>query len=469
MISYKNFNRVKKHSSLKGIFLCYLIIQFIFTLSYSFIQAPILSFSSWPIKLIQSIERKIEKHHQKNKRKLKKEITISRQPEKLIETSLINLKIKSYSIDDPTQKICSYWGAIEFEDNFSINKAENEKDFISKNLIYVDCTGSFHLINTENSTITEFKNSILNIDLHNNEMRLYAKKLGIKKEFFPVHTNDFKQIDKNKYLFSFTYWDTSENCARLALKSINLDKSNKWKNIFTSSCVYLRNRDDRIYDGHFTGGAIQKFDASSILFTTGDFGFDGSNTNEDYPQDHNSPFGKILKINLNNNNISIYSLGHRNPEGIIRTSKGDIYSTEHGPAGGDELNKIIHGKNYGWPYVTYGIDYDDNFWPLQSNTNQGKHDGFEKPLFSWLPDIGIGNLVEIKKFHKVWDGDILIASLRAQSIFRVRIENDKRVVYTEQINLQDGIRDILTKDGFIILLTSSSKIMFINAVNKKLH
>jgi len=455
-------------SFFKKISLCYIILQLIFTFSYSFLQTPLLSFSSWPIKLSQYIKYKIESHNLKKERKLKKDLEIIQQPEKIIETSLVNLRTKTYLIDDPTQKTCSYWGALEFAESEKKNSKEFEGGGANRNnLIYVNCTGSFHLVDTDHLTISKFKKSIFDVDLHNNEMRSYAKSIGIQKEFFPVHTADLKQIDASKYLFSFTFWDTSDNCARLALRKIDLNKDNKWQEVFTSPCVYLKNRDDRIYDGHFIGGVIQKLDSSSILYTTGDFGFDGSNTKENYPQDINSHFGKILKINLNNNKAIIYSFGHRNPQGITKTSKGDILATEHGPAGGDELNKIIYGKNYGWPYVTYGVDYDNNFWPLQTNANQGRHDGFEKPLFSWLPDIGIGNLIELKKFHKVWDGDVLIASTRAQSIFRVRIENGNRVVYAEQINLQEGIRDIIMRDGLIILLTSSAKIIFIRADNKK--
>ena len=73
-------------------------------------------------------------------------------------------------------------------------------------------------------------------------------------------------------------------------------------------------------------------------------------------QDANSKMGKIFEINLNTRNVKMVSLGHRNPEGLIVTTNGTLLSTEHGPAGGDELNLIVEGANYGWPIVTLGTE-----------------------------------------------------------------------------------------------------------------
>ena len=118
-----------------------------------------------------------------------------------------------------------------------------------------------------------------------------------------------------------------------------------------------------------------------------------------YSQDKNSMFGKILKID-ENGNYTIYSSGHRNPQGLFfSTNKNKIFSTEHGPSGGDELNLIIESKNYGWPCETFGILYEYknnenlmNPWPIDI-FNCDKID-FQKPLFSWTPSIAISQGLE---------------------------------------------------------------------------
>ena len=112
-------------------------------------------------------------------------------------------------------------------------------------------------------------------------------------------------------------------------------------------------------------------------------------------QDENSMFGKILEINLdqlNSNEISaqIFTKGHRTPQGLTKI-KDSIFSVEHGPKGGDELNKLIENKNYGWPLVSYGTKY------LYDNEGKSfvvnhEDNNFEEPLFALVPSVGISSL-----------------------------------------------------------------------------
>ena len=93
-------------------------------------------------------------------------------------------------------------------------------------------------------------------------------------------------------------------------------------------------------------------------------------------QDMNSKMGKVLEIDLNTRDVKIISLGHRNPEGLIVTTDGTLLSTEHGPAGGDELNVIVEGANYGWPIVTFGTDYGSYGW--HGTKFVGEHAGYKR-------------------------------------------------------------------------------------------
>jgi len=141
---------------------------------------------------------------------------------------------------------------------------------------------------------------------------------------------------------------------------------------------------------HF--GSRLEFDNEGYLyFSIGDRGNRDKN-----PQDITRDCGKIYRIhddgripidnpfvNTPNAKKAIYSYGHRNPQGMIKNPEtGEIWVHEHGPRGGDEINVIQKGKNFGWPTITYGINYSGT--PITSNT---KLEGMEQPLFFWVPSI----------------------------------------------------------------------------------
>ena len=115
-------------------------------------------------------------------------------------------------------------------------------------------------------------------------------------------------------------------------------------------------------------------------------------------QDSNSMYGKILQINKsdldniiltgeNNLNVKIFTMGHRNPQGLTKIDDS-IFSVEHGPKGGDELNKIIKEKNYGWPKVSYGTKYGHDK-EIKSYEISHENNQFEEPLFALVPSVGI--------------------------------------------------------------------------------
>lgn len=147
-------------------------------------------------------------------------------------------------------------------------------------------------------------------------------------------------------------------------------------------------------------------------------------------------------------------MGHRNPQGLTQDRAGRLWSTEHGPQGGDELNLVEDGRNYGWPLVTLGIECPQCPWQ-----RQGRHDGFTPPVYSWLPSIAVSNLIEVRGFAPNWEGDLLVGSLKSQSLHRLRLQGD-RVQYDESIFIGDRIRDIARRDdGTILLWTDSARLV----------
>jgi len=182
-------------------------------------------------------------------------------------------------------------------------------------------------------------------------------------------------------------------------------------------------------------------------------------------QDKASDLGKIVRINTDGSIPSdnpfigvdgvrpeIYSLGHRNPQGLHFDSvSGTLWSHEHGPKGGDELNLIKPGKNYGWPIATTGIDYNGAMiTPFKS------YKGMEPFVKDWVPSIAPSGLTIYRgTLFPEWDGDALVGGLKSRDLRRVDLEDSKFI--REYILLEDlnaRIRDVRTApDGSILILT----------------
>lgn len=146
----------------------------------------------------------------------------------------------------------------------------------------------------------------------------------------------------------------------------------------------------------------------------------------------------------------IWSYGHRNPQGLTRDPRdGKLYSTEHGPRGGDELNLIHKGANYGWPVITYGMNY--NGTPITSQTHK---DGMEQPVTFWVPSIAVCGLdFCVGDQFKNWRNDLFVGALRNQEVRRLRIQGGK--VAEQEIILKDlgRVRDVATGlDGYVYVV-----------------
>ena len=137
-----------------------------------------------------------------------------------------------------------------------------------------------------------------------------------------------------------------------------------------------------------------------------------------------------------------------------------MWSTEHGPRGGDELNLIRAGKDYGWPHVIFGTAYGRHVWPLSHR--QGRHDGYEEPALAWTPSIGVSNLIEVRNFSPEWNGDLLVSSLRGRRLSRVVLSGDS-VRLEEPIPMGERLRDITQiDDGRIVLWTDSARLVVLS-------
>jgi len=179
--------------------------------------------------------------------------------------------------------------------------------------------------------------------------------------------------------------------------------------------------------------------------------------------------GYTVKIDINTELSSIYTFGHRNIQGISEAKDGVIYAAEHGPKGGDELNVLNANNYYGWPLYTHGSNDNQYSWEFSNEELFGRHDftSANGPIFSWVPSIAISNLIHLENFHKYWDGDIILGSLKSRSLYRIRIANHK-VIFVERIWIGERIRDITEASGKIILFTDSLKMIILSIDGEKL-
>jgi glucose/arabinose dehydrogenase len=185
-------------------------------------------------------------------------------------------------------------------------------------------------------------------------------------------------------------------------------------------------------------GSRIAFDAKGhIYFSIGDRG-----NREVNPQDISRDGGKIYRLNLDgsipddnpfnttaNSRKAIYSFGHRNPQGMItHPDTGQIWVHEHGPRGGDEINIVKAGKNYGWPLITYGINYSGT--PITDSTEK---EGMEQPLYYWLPSIApSGMAFSTSDVYPNWKNNLFVGSLRFEYLERLVLE-DNEVIKREKV------------------------------------
>jgi glucose/arabinose dehydrogenase len=144
---------------------------------------------------------------------------------------------------------------------------------------------------------------------------------------------------------------------------------------------------------------------------------------------------------------AVYSYGHRNPQGlVIHPETGEIWDHEHGPKGGDEINIVEKGANYGWPIITYGINYSGT--PI---THKTEMEGMEQPIHYWVPSIAPSGMAFVTSDkYQGWKGSLLVGSLSFQYLERLTLEGNKIINREKLLDDMGRVRDVRQgPDGFI--------------------
>jgi glucose/arabinose dehydrogenase len=218
-------------------------------------------------------------------------------------------------------------------------------------------------------------------------------------------------------------------------------------------------------NNHFSGRMV--FDDNGYLFlTVGERMVNPDLMNNHPAQDLTNHMGTIVRLHDDGTSPSdnpfvdrgdarpeIWSYGHRNMQGLaLHPLTRAVWSNEHGPRGGDELNLIVRGGNYGWPVVSYGIHYDGSVFTTE--TGRG---GMESPKFAWIPSIATsGLMIYTGEPFPWWHGDVFVGGLAGEQLSRVSLANGTTAMSQETLleGVLGRIRDVRQgPDGFIYIAT----------------
>lgn len=166
--------------------------------------------------------------------------------------------------------------------------------------------------------------------------------------------------------------------------------------------------------------------------------------------------GKVVHLAADGSSMEVWSLGHRNIQGAaMHPQTGELWAIEHGPQGGDEVNVVERGRNYGWPLLTYGRNYGSG----TKIGDEGPREGFVQPLKVWVPSIAPSGLAWLtSERYPGWQGSLFVGALRGQMLVRLTVEG-RKVTAEERLLTDFGqrIRDVRQgPDGWLYLVTDGA-------------
>ena len=320
----------------------------------------------------------------------------------LPETLFLNLKFETKKIDFLIQNRES------FNYSFFIEVIEDEE------ILVTDAYGNFSYINISDSS----KN-------------FNDKNRTIIKSNLKIHETLDTFLHQDKIFIS--YVKKKEDCKTFGISYASFNKDYlDFKSFFENKDCKKRINGGKIQDYNFKNKDGLLFSLSATIM----------NEPTMEPQNESSIFGKILFQEFGSTKPIIFSKGHRVNQGLI-TINNLILATEHGPKGGDEINKIEFLKNYGWPISSYGVKYGDNVKKPFYKVSHDKFD-FTEPLYVFMTAIGITEIIKLPdNFSDYWQNNFIVSSLNRGSIYRIKFDkNFKKLLFKEEIFIGKRIRDV---------------------------
>lgn len=329
-------------------------------------------------------------------------------------------------------------------------------DFYEENIIILSARGILAFrksLDNDKENFKQIKNNInefIDINQFKKSQKFSVKDLLILNEkIYVSYTEEIKE----------DCWNTSVIYGDINYKSIS------FKKLFSpKECVHSNKNSDNEFNGLQSGGKIISFDTNHILLSTGDY------RSRNLAQDIKSVNGKIIRINIKNNEYDIISMGHRNPQGLYFDKENNfILETEHGPKGGDEINLIEVEKinkdkiqNFGWPISSAGEHYgikEKNKKKYEKYPLYNSHieHGFIEPLNSFVPSIGISEIVKIRQ------NEYVVSSMRDKSLYFFELNKEREIINLDRVEIFERVRDLkFYNNQLYIFMENTASIGVIN-------
>ena len=278
----------------------------------------------------------------------------------------------------------------------------------------------------------------------------------IKSNFSSEKVLDTYVHNSNFYI---SFVKEQDDCKTLNIVTAKINEKNlNFKKFFESSeCGEL-----------ILGGRMQfykHFNKEGILITTFGHAYNKPNNT---PQDDNSIFGKTLFLDFEDKDLLVFSKGHRVAQGMY-VDQNIILQTEHGPRGGDEINRIIFNKNYGWPISSYGEKYGMGYTKEPTYLKNHSKMKFEEPIFSFVPSVGISELIKLPDtFSPFFKNNFLISSLYGRTLYRIKFdEKYSKIIFKENIFIGKRVRDLKFHDELNVILLAFEEDGKIGIISKR--
>jgi len=346
-------------------------------------------------------------------------------------------KIKKTFHQIPNHKFLNYGGAIEQLDD--------------ENILLISSHGYINIFNLKNKRFTINENNLENYESVRDTIIDYDK----------------------KELRVLATYKLDEKCGTIKFIKYNYQFSNNNFKLSNEELIWQSEKNCK-YQTKLSGARIVEINGEYLL-STGIFQAPKRSgiIDENWSQRLDSSFGKIIKIDKNNN-ASIFALGFRNPQGLFfAKDKELLFGTDHGPRGGDELNIIYKELNYGWPCMSYGklyskkINEEKDLYPnikTLKDKNCSNQISYKAPLYAFAKSQGISQGLYYQAEHfKVFKENIIVTTLKGKSIYRFLLDsNSERIITMEKIKIGLRIRDIMaTTDGKILLTTDKGFLIIV--------
>ena len=303
--------------------------------------------------------------------------------------------------------------------------------------------GELFTYNIESKSLKKIA-TLISANRRNNDSRFAINDIGILTQ----------SSSAVKLLVSYPRLGLERNCVEVVIEQLDFNRlTQKVKRVsnwlITKPCV-------PISAVQHTSGRFAVIDQSSAYVTIGDLG---------YPQisdrKKRGDLGSIFKVSAKG--AVKVSQGHRNAQGIVLLNNKDLLAAEHGPRGGDEINLIKQGADYGWPFVTYGQPYSSGDYVIPDKSKT--HIGYQEPIYYWVPSVAPTELIYLPK-NKFWadlGGQIVMGTLAGQSLIFIELLSPQSVRQVKSYPVGERIRDLdLLPSGQIVATTDGGKLLFIS-------